>query len=59
MVTEGHGLSPVLPHAHKDAHCLSWGPGFPNNIKNAVLTFFSPRPYMRQNLSHFQVVLTL
>lgn len=44
MVTQGHALSPVLPPAQKDVHHLSWGPGFPNNIKNAVPTFFSPWP---------------
>lgn len=58
-VTQGHALSLVLPHAHKDVNRLSWGPGFPNNIKNAVPAFFTPRPYMKQNLSHFWVALTL
>ena len=59
MVTQGHTLFPVLPRAHKDVHRLSWGPGFPNNIKNAVPTFFSPQSYMRQNLSHSRVAVTL
>lgn len=59
MVTQGHALSLVLPHAHKDVNRLSWGPGFPNNIKNAVPAFFTPRPYMKQNFSHFWVALTL
>jgi len=32
----------TLPHAHKDVHHPSRGPGFPNNIKNAVPACFPP-----------------
>lgn len=55
--TQGHALSSLFPHAHRDVCRLSWEPGFPNSIKNAVPAFFSPWPYMRQNLTLWVALL--